>query len=206
MIGYASRTGTRRNLLTLRAAGWRLLVSATGVWRTEGFRYALDNGAWSAYRSGKPFDVDSFARCVEQFGARADFCVAPDQVGAGVASLRMSLDWLPRLLQRTRLVLLAVQDGCTPADLRPHLGVRVGLFVGGTTAWKLASLPIWGRLSRDTNAYLHVGRVNTARRIRYCASVGAHSFDGTSVSRFATTMDELEAARMAASTQMEARL
>ena len=28
MIAYASRTGTRRNLAALRAAGWRLLVSA----------------------------------------------------------------------------------------------------------------------------------------------------------------------------------
>lgn len=45
MIGYASRTGTRRNLDALRAAGWRLMVSARGALRTEGFPYALDNGA-----------------------------------------------------------------------------------------------------------------------------------------------------------------
>jgi hypothetical protein len=38
---YASRTGTRRNLAALRAAGWRLLVSATGVHRHEGFCYML---------------------------------------------------------------------------------------------------------------------------------------------------------------------
>ena len=36
MIAYASRTGTRRNLAALRGANWRLLVSATGVHRTEG--------------------------------------------------------------------------------------------------------------------------------------------------------------------------
>lgn len=39
MLGYASRTGTRRNLAALRAAGWRLLVSATGVHRDEGFPF-----------------------------------------------------------------------------------------------------------------------------------------------------------------------
>jgi hypothetical protein len=45
MAGYASRTGTRRNLAALRDAGWRLLVSAEAELRTEGMRYALDNGA-----------------------------------------------------------------------------------------------------------------------------------------------------------------
>ena len=39
MIGYASRTGTKRNLDALRAAGWRLLISATGVHRDEGFPF-----------------------------------------------------------------------------------------------------------------------------------------------------------------------
>lgn len=49
MIAYASRTGTRRNLAAIREAGWRLLVSAASCLRNEGFPYALDNGAWSAY-------------------------------------------------------------------------------------------------------------------------------------------------------------
>lgn len=46
MVGYASRTGNKRNLAALRNANWRLLVSAKGELRTEGMRYALDNGAW----------------------------------------------------------------------------------------------------------------------------------------------------------------
>jgi hypothetical protein len=40
MIAYASRTGTKRNLEAMRQNGWRLLVSAKGVLRTEGFKYA----------------------------------------------------------------------------------------------------------------------------------------------------------------------
>lgn len=42
---YASRTGTKRNLAALRAAGWGLFVSAAGVHRSEGFRFIIDNGA-----------------------------------------------------------------------------------------------------------------------------------------------------------------
>jgi len=36
MVGYASRTGTRRNLDALARADWRLLVSAKGEHRAEG--------------------------------------------------------------------------------------------------------------------------------------------------------------------------
>lgn len=62
MIAYASRTGTRRNLDALRGAGWRLLVSATGVHRHEGFRYAIDNGAWTAYQAGTLWNESAFLR------------------------------------------------------------------------------------------------------------------------------------------------
>ena len=64
MIAYASRTGTGRNLLALRSASWRLLVSAKRTLRTEGMRYALDNGAWSAHQAGEPFDSRAFEQAV----------------------------------------------------------------------------------------------------------------------------------------------
>ena len=57
---YASRTGTRRALDLFRSWGWRILVSARGVVRTEGFAYALDNGAWTAHAKGEPFDDAAF--------------------------------------------------------------------------------------------------------------------------------------------------
>jgi hypothetical protein len=194
MIGYASRTGTRRNLAALAAAGWRLMVTPE-VPRTEGFRYALDNGAWSAAQRGHPWDADAFVRAVVALGMGADFIVIPDVVGQGRASLARSRAWLPLLLGRARLLLLAVQDGMMPADVRPSLGASVGLFVGGSTAWKLATLGTWGQLAQAEGCYLHVGRVNTQRRIARCHAVGAHSFDGTSVTRYATTLPELEPAR-----------
>jgi hypothetical protein len=68
MICYASRTGTKRNLKALRDAGWRLLVSRAGEWRTEGFQYALDNGAWSDFQAQREFDEDAFERLIEKLG------------------------------------------------------------------------------------------------------------------------------------------
>jgi hypothetical protein len=194
VIGYASRTGTRRNLAALRAAGWRLMVTPATL-RTEGMRYALDNGAWSAAQQGTPWDADRFLRAVRELGPGADFIVVPDVVGDGPASLARSRVWYPFLLGRARLLLVAVQDGMKPADVRPMLGASVGLFVGGTTAWKLRTLGVWGQLAAEVGCYLHVGRVNTARRIARCAASGAHSFDGTSVTRYAVTAPKLEEAR-----------
>ena len=43
---FASRTGTKRNLAALRAAGWGLFVAAAGVHRHEGFRFWAENSAY----------------------------------------------------------------------------------------------------------------------------------------------------------------
>lgn len=190
-MAYASRTGTKRNLAALRAAGWGLLVTPA-VPRTEGFeRYCLDNGAWSAFCQGTAWDAGAFSALVDAVGP-GDFIVAPDIVAGGLASLALTESWLPRL---PGLRLVAVQDGIMPSDVRPLLGPTVGIFVGGSTEWKLSTMPTWGRLAKEVGCYLHVGRVNTKRRIYMCSFVGADSFDGTSVSRYAKTLPKLDAAR-----------
>jgi len=194
MISYASRTGTRRNLDAMRAAGWRLLVSAKGVLRTEGFRFALDNGAWSSFTQGEPFDELAFGRAVDRLGESADWIVLPDIVAGGKASLEFSLRWLERLKGIPTKLLLAVQNGMEPSDVRDLLSPAIGLFVGGDTQWKVSTCHMWGQLARRRNCYLHVGRVNSAKRIALCAAAGANSVDGTSATRFEKTLAPLDAA------------
>ncbi len=87
MICYASRTGTKRNLEGLRRLGWRLLISRAGVWRTEGFPYAIDNGAWTDHITGETFNGPLYAKMLDQFGPGADWCVLPDIVAGGEARL-----------------------------------------------------------------------------------------------------------------------
>ena len=193
MISYASRTGTQRNLAAMRAAGWRIMVSARGVLRTEGFRYALDNGAWTAHQRGETcFDAEAFDRAVGLLGAEADFVVVPDRVMDAAATLRMAESWLP-VLGRFSLV-LAVQDGIVAEDVRPWLGPRCGVFIGGSDAWKESSARRWGELCRERGAWLHMGRVNSARRIAIAAEAGCDSIDGSSVSRFAKSIGRLDRA------------
>lgn len=163
--------------------------------RDEGFPYALDNGAWSAYANGRPFDFRAFEKALAKKGADADWTVLPDIVAGGPASLEVSLRWMRRVLDSSPRALLAVQDGMSVEDVRPFVGGRVGIFVGGSTGWKLRTLDAWGRLSKDVGCWFHVGRVNSIRRITSCAIAGATSFDGTSATRYAKTLPKLDGAR-----------
>lgn len=193
LVSYASMTGTRRNLAAMRAAGWKLLVSATGQHRVEaGFEYAIDNGAWTAFQQCTPFDEYAFMTVVEKLGERADWIVLPDIVAGGLASLEFSLSWLERLRALPTRLLIAVQDGMEIEDVRTFLSPAVGIFVGGTTEWKEATMGEWGSVARRRHCYLHVGRVNTARRIRICAAAGANSIDGTSGTRYAKSVPKLD--------------
>jgi hypothetical protein len=174
----------------MRQHGWRVLVSARGVLRTEGFQYALDNGAWTAFQCGEPFDADAFVSAYAKLGDGADFVVAPDIVAGGRDSLEMSRAWLPKLTTARR-VLIGVQDGMLPTDLDDLVSDRVGVFLGGSTEWKLSNAMLWGQWCRAKGIYYHVARVNSMKRIRLCQESGAHSFDGTSVSRYSKSIGKL---------------
>jgi hypothetical protein len=195
---YASRTGTKRNLDALRSAGWGLLVSRAGVWRTEGFaRIAADNGAWSDYQQGRAFDADAYERFLgwlQQQPLVADWLVLPDIVAGGHESLDLSVRYLNRCLSVAPLVLIAVQDGMEPDDLVPFVSQRVGIFLGGSTEWKLAKMIQWGAFCGEHNLHFHVARVNTARRMALAVAAGAASIDGSSASRYAVTLPLLDLA------------
>ena len=195
ILSYASRTGSGRTLKALREHGWRILVSATGIHRTEGFPYAVDNGAWTAFNQKRPFDEVVFATVLKKLGRGADWVVVPDIVEGGLKSLEFSLSWLPRVLEHSGRALIAVQDGMSESDVSHLLGPYVGLFVGGSTDWKLRTMSAWGLLSRARGCWLHIGRVNSERRIALCALAGAHSFDGTSATKFSVNIPRLTRAR-----------
>jgi hypothetical protein len=196
VIGYASRC-SGRTAEALQRCGWGMLLTPQSrpPRPIDGMRYCIDNGAWGCYVHATEWDQLAFERIVREHGANADWIAAPDIVAGGSESLRLSVAWLDRLNQVCRRTLIPVQDGMTPGDLYPIVGPRVGIFVGGTTAWKLRTLCEWGALAEQRDCYLHVARVNSARRIRYCLDVGADSFDGSSVSRFRATLPRLDAAR-----------
>lgn len=203
MIPYAVNTGTRRNLAVLREAGWRLMLTPDNSTPREGMRFAIDNGAFS--KGG--FNSDGFARLIERLGCAADFIVLPDIVAGGKNSLDLSVSWIPKL-RGLRKLLLPIQDGMTAHDVGMVLrqNVQVGLFMGGSTEFKLRELYAWGMVAHAWNRHYHVGRVNSRRRIRLCAEAGADSFDGTSVTRYSVTLPLLDTAAKQPSFLTPARL
>lgn len=196
MIGYASNTGTLRNLAALRAAGWRILLTPQNPKPRDGIRHGIDNGAWPAFKNNTEFDGKAFFDLVERAGGSADFVVVPDIVAGGMNSLAFSLSWLPRLRHVWRL-LLPVQDGMDVQSVSNvlHAWSGLGIFLGGSTEWKLKTMYGWGMLAAALGRHYHVGRVNTVRRIRLAAEAGAHSFDGTSATMYSCNLPMLEAAR-----------
>ncbi len=206
-VRYATRTGTADNLRALALAGWRLIASPDTVDRYRDpqppWAYGLDNGAWGCHQRGEAFDEGAFLRMLNTgfLPGQADWLVVPDVVGERDASLELTARWLPQL-ERAKvcnLLLVAVQDGMTEADVLPWLGPRVGIFVGGTTEWKLRTVGDWIATARRSGCHVHVGRVNTRRRIR--AVAGADSWDGTSASRFSVNAAPLAHAAAAEDAQ-----
>lgn len=188
---YVSRTGTVRNLDAIRAAGFGLRVSRAGRWRREGFSdWVADNGAWADFQAQRPFDEDRFDVFLRWVATQPPpaWLVLPDVVAGGHASLRLSIRYLNRCLSVAPLVLIAVQDGMSQADLEPHVGPSVGIFMGGSDAWKLANMKTWGDFCPARRIHYHVGRVNTLERLGRAAWSRAKSADGSSAARFAETV------------------
>lgn len=197
-MAFTSRTTTKTTLTALKSAGWGVLCEPSqrnhGMTEPpEGFgSVMLDNGAWGCFKREEPFDEGAFLWMWRRFKDAADFVVLPDIVAGGAASLAFSLSWLPLLRDDSYRLLLPVQDGMVPTDVAHWLSPGVGLFVGGSTEWKLDTLRSWGGLAKRRRCWLHVARVNSARRIRLCQDAGVDSFDGTSPVLFPKTLRKLD--------------
>lgn len=105
------------------------------------------------------------------------FVVVPDVVGDHKATMRRWRRWHGATSQPRAFVL---QDGC---DQIPDDAACV--FVGGTTSFKMSTeaANLVGEAKRR-GLWAHMGRVNSFRRIRYAASIGCDSVDGTAWAMF----------------------
>ncbi|QGY05220.1 hypothetical protein MMSR116_27455 [Methylobacterium mesophilicum SR1.6/6] len=58
-------------------------------------------------------------------------------------------------------MLIAVRGGMDHADLAPLVGPSVGIFLDGSTEWKLARMADWGAFRREHSRLYYVARVIT---------------------------------------------
>lgn len=106
------------------------------------------------------------------------FATAPDVVGDAEATLERSLPWLPRIRSLGYPVAYVLQDG---SDQHPPPWDDFDvLFVGGTTEFKLGQVAReYVKEAKLRGMFVHMGRVNSLKRLRYAEFIGVDSADGT---------------------------
>ena len=137
--------------------------------------YALDNGAYSAFLSKSKWEPESWIAMLEWAklsGRDPRWTLVPDVVGDRLGTLRAWDQFAPIAARYGWPLAFAAQDGMTATDVPSGASV---IFVGGSTAWKWRTVSNW---CRDFPR-VHVGRVNTYKRLWQCHDAGAESCDGT---------------------------
>ena len=145
--------------------------------KDTGLPIACDNGCFKAFHERKFFAMLTRA---EKTPVSLEWVTVPDIVGDAKATHTLFLKWYPKIQFPTAYVL---QDGAEDSDI-PYDKINC-VFVGGTTEFKLSET------ARDlvTEAkrfgkQIHMGRVNTDKRLRYAFNIGCNSVDGTGYVRF----------------------
>jgi len=141
--------------------------------------WAVDNGAYSG------FDEKKFVRYLKRVQdiSGCIWVAAPDVVGDGIATLKLFRQWAPRIHAWGFPVAFVSQDGSLQYEL-PWDDFEC-LFIGGTTEWKLGGIVReQARVAKYKGKLLHMGRVNSRKRLRYAASIKCDSVDGSSFNWF----------------------
>lgn len=177
----ANNTGIRVGWLAGKYPGRMAHLFSPGAQQGpfEFMEYALDNGAYGAFKSGKEWDEAAWVRLLDwaRLSAIAPrWVLIPDVVGDRLRTLRRWEMYAPIAARYGWPLAFALQDGMVPTDVPQEASV---VFVGGTTEWKWRHLAMWCKAFPR----VHVGRVNTYRRLFQCYDAGAESGDGTGWTR-----------------------
>lgn len=141
--------------------------------------WAMDNDCF------KTFDEQAFVKALhvaaDFLGCR--FVSAPDRVSDPIETLARFERWEPVIHALGLPVALVAQDGLE--NLAIPWDRFEAFFIGGSTRWKLGNEA--ARLVQTAHSHgkwIHVGRVNSNRRLQYALAIQADSVDGTGYSRF----------------------
>lgn len=152
-----------------------------------GIAWAIDNDGFGGV------DPVAFRRMVYGLIGVPDclFLNAPDvYLGDGVeahtATLEQWNEWYPFLRMTGFPLSFVLQIGATPENV--PWDECDAVFVGGDTPWKVGpeALAVV-REAKRRGKWVHMGRVNTLKRMRYAKSIGVDSCDGTGWAKWRDT-------------------
>lgn len=137
-----------------------------------------DNAAFTGgYPGDAPFLDWLDAR--GQYAHDCRFVVAPDVPFDAAGTLARSTPMLAPIRAAGYPVAFAAQNGAEDLDMVPWGDIDV-LFLAGDTAWKVGShAHTLTAEARRRGLWVHMGRVNSMRRLQIAAAMGCDSADGT---------------------------
>jgi hypothetical protein len=139
-------------------------------------KYALDNGVFAKGNDWTPEPWIKMLDWARLSGQCPLWNLVPDFVADRDETLRRWEQYAPVARNYGWPLAFAAQDGMEPSDVPPDADV---VFVGGSTDWKWSTYRDWCAAFPR----VHIGRVNTYRRLFDCYDAGAESTDGTGFTR-----------------------
>jgi hypothetical protein len=141
----------------------------------DGRLWALDNGVYTGV-----FTPERYIKALESLQPWRDTClfaVAPDVIADAAATRELFEEWRSPITGYGYKVAYVAQDGQEALELPAQYDV---LFIGGSTDWKLGpGADDCIRQAKAAGKWVHMGRVNSQRRIVHAQLRGVDSCDGT---------------------------
>ncbi len=151
---------------------------------SSGRLWAADNDCYQG------LDVERFRSMIRRIHcadcSRLLWVACPDVVSDAQATINRWPEWFPQFACLELPAAFVAQDGLELiADQVPWNDLSC-LFIGGSTEWKLSEhAERFAREAKARGKWVHVGRVNTRRRMRDVLMMcSADSIDGGSFSRW----------------------
>jgi hypothetical protein len=172
----AERMGERKDVGLM--LGYRINGKHFGKRQRFGHMlWAADNGCYTQ-PDLDPAKYIAWLGTLVTYQSTCLFATAPDVVGNAKETWQRSKDVLPEIRKLGFPAAFVAQDGIEDEPI--HWGAFDCLFIGGSTEWKLSSNTFW--LCREAvqhGKWVHMGRVNSLRRLLQARFAGCHSCDGT---------------------------
>lgn len=138
------------------------------------YKVCIDNGNYS-----KEFSWSSYKKFLDSklpYKHIINFVTVPDKVASHKETILLYKQYSDSISKMGYNISFVLQDGCGYDDIPTDCS---WLFVGGTTEYKLSKQV--ADIIVKTNKPVHVGRVNSEKRIRYFYELGVKSVDGTTI-------------------------
>ena len=156
-----------------------MMVSpATNWYKQHSFiPYSIDNGIYADTVAGRKWEFEPFLKLLykaKESPVDPEFIVVPDELFDAKKTkekFKYYSEHIKNLGFKFRLA-MAVQDGMTPNDIPSK---DVVAFIGGSTKFKQEKTADFIKAGFD----VHVGRVNTLKRLFWAKQLGCVSVDGS---------------------------